>query len=41
MAKALLSTKQVENIDIKRFAKTILDKKIEVFIVYIASLNLK
>ena len=39
-AKGLSTTKQIEIIDRKEFAKAALDKNIETFIVYITSLSL-
>ena len=39
-AKTLPTTKQVEIIDKRKFAKTALDKNVEVFVVYMTSLSL-
>ena len=39
-AEALLTTKQVEIIDKKEFAKVALDENIEVFVVHVTSLSL-
>ena len=38
-AKALLTTKQVELIDKKKFAQTVLDEKSETFVVHVAALE--
>lgn len=39
-AKALFTSKRIELIDKKEFAKIMLDKNVEVFVVHVTSLNL-
>lgn len=41
IAEALPTTSRVEFIDKKEFAKAVLDKNVEVFVVHVASLSLR